>query len=107
MKKILLICFLSVLNGCTKQPDQNNKQTTAEFDEADKKISEFLDILDNPNVSKEHQMNILCNDYPKIYELEYLPALIKLSSDVSKDKLMNDLKISTDYYSEKLNITCG
>jgi hypothetical protein len=45
-------------------------------------------------------------DYPKIYEHEYLPALLKLSNAEPKDKLMNDLKITTDYYSEKLNITC-
>lgn len=110
MKKILLICLVTtIFVGCQKQPEQvpkSNDSLEKSFAESDKKIGEFLDILDDPNANKELQRKVLCIDYPKIYEHEYLPALLKLSQAESKDKLMNDFKISKDYYSEKLNITC-
>lgn len=107
MKKILLICLITLIVGCEKKTENvDDKSAAIQFEKSDQKISEFLDILDNPNAIKDQHMKILCKDYPIVYEQEYLPALLKLSNDLSKDKLMNDLKISTDYYSEKLGISC-
>ena len=110
MKKILLICLVTtIFVGCQKQPEQvpeTNDSLEKIFEKGDKKIGEFLDILDDPHADKELQRKVLCTDYPKLYEHQYLPALLKLSNAEPKDKLMNDLKITTDYYSEKLNITC-
>lgn len=109
MKKILLICLAIMIVGCQKQPEQvpeSNDSLEKIFEKSDKKIGEFLDILDDPKADKELQRKVLCTDYPKVYEQEYLPALLKLSQAEPKDKLMNDFKISKDYYSEKLNITC-
>ena len=92
--------------GCQKQPEKVNESAEKSFEVSDKKIGKFLDILDDPKADKELQRKVLCTDYPKVYEQEYLPVLLKLSNAEPKDKLMNDLKITTDYYSEKLNITC-
>ena len=92
--------------GCQKQPEKVNEPDEKSFEESDKKIGKFLDILDDPSADIELQRKVLCYDYPKIYEHEYLPALLKLSQAEPKDKLMNDLKITTDYYSEKLGIIC-
>ncbi|MDM1021079.1 hypothetical protein QSV37_12315 [Acinetobacter sp. VNK23] len=50
---------------------------------------------------------MLCKDYPKLYESKYVPALLKLApKDYTKEKLMADLKVSTDYYADKLGISC-
>ena len=92
--------------GCQKQPEKVNESAEKSFEVSDKKIGKFLDILDDPKADKELQRKVLCTDYPKVYEQEYFPALLKLSQAEPRDKLMNDLKITTDYYSEKLNITC-
>lgn len=92
--------------GCQKQPEKVNESAEKSFEVSDKKIGKFLDILDDPKADKELQRKVLCTDYPKVYGQEYLPALLKLSQAEPRDKLMNDLKITTDYYSEKLNITC-
>lgn len=92
--------------GCEKQPEVQNGKATDKFDTADQKISGFLDLLDNPDADKDAQKKVLCEDYPKVYEKEYMPALMKLSTQDTKEKLLSDLKITTDYYSQKLGITC-
>lgn len=106
MKKILLICIAIMAVGCQKQPEKVDQSANKQFDESDKKIGEFLDILDDPKAAKEVQRKILCIDYPKVYEQEYLPALLKLSNAEPKEKLMDDFKITIDYYSDKLGIIC-
>lgn len=107
MKKLLLICLTTMIIGCEKQPEVQNEKASEKFDAADQKISEYLDLLDNPSSDKEAQKKVLCVDYPKVYEKEYMPALMKLSTQDTKEKLLNDLKITTDYYSQKLGITCN
>ena len=106
MKKILLICLTTMIVGCEKQSEIQNENASEKFDAADQKISGFLDLLDNPNADKEAQRKVLCEDYPKVYEKEYMPALMKLLTQDTKEKLLSDLKITTDYYSQKLGITC-
>lgn len=107
MKKILLICLVIMIVGCQKQPEKADQSASNQFDESDRKIGKFLDILDDPKADKELQRKVLCTDYPKVYEQEYLPAFLKLSDAEPKEKLMSDFKITTDYYSQKLEITCG
>lgn len=106
MKKILLICIAIMAIGCQKQPEKVDQSANKQLDESDKKIGKFLDILDDVNAAKEVQRKILCIDYPKVYEQEYLPALLKLSNAEPKEKLMSDFKITTKYYSQKLSIGC-
>ena len=106
MKKLILIFLTTMIIGCENQPEIQNENASEKFDAADQKISGFLDLLDNPNADKEAQKKVLCEDYPNLYEKEYMPALMKLSTQDTKEKLLNDLKITTDYYSQKLGITC-
>lgn len=106
MKKLILIFLTTMIIGCENQPEVQNENASDKFDAADQKISDFLDLLDNPNADKEAQKKVLCEDYPKVYEKEYMPALMKLSTQDTKEKLLYDLKITTDYYSQKLGITC-
>lgn len=109
--KILTLTVLTtIFVGCQKQPEQSGKEqvsAAAQFDASDKKIGEYLDILDDPKASKEEQTKILCEDYPKVYELDYMPALLKISpKDYTKEKLLSDFKVASDYYKEKLGVKC-
>ncbi|WP_335950711.1 hypothetical protein [Acinetobacter beijerinckii] len=108
--KILISTLLMIiLVGCQKQPEQKNEaiDSKVEFESIDQKITGYLDILDNPTSTREEQIKILCEDYPKTYEIEYVPALLALQPEsFKKDELMKELKISLDYYTDKLNINC-
>lgn len=110
--KILTLTVLTtIFVGCQKQPEQSGKEqvsAAAQFDASDKKIGEYLDILDDPKASKEEQTKILCENYPNVYESDYMPALLKISpKDDTKEKLLADLKVASDYYKEKLGIKCS
>ncbi|MCU4336164.1 MULTISPECIES: hypothetical protein [Acinetobacter] len=106
--RILSLGLISILFvGCNKQPEVKSEKAQESFEVVDNKISEYMDILDNPDTPKQEQTRVLCKDYPNLYESKYIPALLKLApKDYSKEKLMSDLKISTDYYAEKLDINC-
>lgn len=108
--KILISTMLMIiLVGCQKQPEQKNEaiDSKVEFESIDQKIIGYLDILDNPTSTREERIKVLCEDYPKTYEIEYVPALLTLQPEsFNKDELMKELKISLDYYTDKLNINC-
>lgn len=106
MKKLILICLITMIVGCQKQPEQTDVAATTQFEKADIKITGFLDLLDNPTADPTEQKKVLCVEYPAVYEHEYMPALLQLTEEESQENLLKDLKISTDYYKEKLDIVC-
>ncbi|WP_427834354.1 hypothetical protein [Acinetobacter radioresistens] len=86
----------------------NEPAVTAEFDQADKKITDFLDQLDHPNTSQERRTQIICKDYPVVYKNEYIPALLKLSpNEYTEPKLLQDMKIALNYYVQKDKVICN
>lgn len=108
MKKLILICIFAVIAGCQKQPEKVEESVSVQFEEADMKITTFLDLLDNPEADKAEQKEVLCVEYPSVYEKEYMPALLELSpNDYTQESLLNDLIVATDYYKEKLDIQCS
>ncbi|MCH7330230.1 hypothetical protein [Acinetobacter modestus] len=107
---LTLILFTTFVSGCQKQPetkltDADHSKVEAQFNESDKKIGEYLDVLDDPKASKELKTKIICEDYPWLYNSVYMPALLKLSpKDNNEMSLKKDLKLATDYYANKLSI---
>ncbi|MDH0032563.1 MULTISPECIES: hypothetical protein [unclassified Acinetobacter] len=106
--KTLALITLSLLTiGCQKQSHVPDPKATAQFEAADKKIGEYLDLLDNPNASKDEQKEVLCEEYPSTYEKDYVPALLKLEpGNYTKEGLQKDFKIVFDSYLKKLDIKC-
>ena len=105
--KTLALITLSLLTiGCQKQHVTDPK-ATAQIEAADKKIGEYLDLLDNPNADREEQRKVLCEEYPSTYEKDYVPALLKLEpGNYTKEGLQKDFKIVFDSYLKKLDIKC-
>lgn len=113
-KIALSLLFTLIMTGCQKQPEQattaepsNDPAVTVQFEQADQKISDFLDQLDDPNTSRERRAQIICKDYPAVYKNEYMPALLKLSPDeYTEPQLLQDMKIALDYYVQKDKVIC-
>ncbi|MEQ1143608.1 hypothetical protein [Acinetobacter soli] len=88
-----------------KAPKAINYQ--AQFEQSDKQISHFMDLLDNPNTSQTQRVQILCVDWPNVYKSEYIPALVHLKpNQFNETKLLAELRTATDYYKEGSGIVC-
>lgn len=111
--KFLVLSIILVTSACSKRPEQlaiessNDSAVTVQFEKADQKISDFLDELDDHDTSQERRTQIICKDYPAVYKNEYMPALLKLSSDeYTEPQLLQDMKIALDYYVQKDKVIC-
>ena len=112
-KNLLATLFFIFLTGCVKQREQallepsTNQTITAQFENSNDKLHQFLDQLDDPNTAQDVRIQILCKDYPTEYKNNYMPALMKLSpGEYTEGKLINDLDIALGYYKKKDNIQC-
>lgn len=97
-----------MLFGCQKeQPETKvDSQVTQQFEQADKKISQYLDALDNPTTPKGQSIKIICEDYPKVYKEDYVPTLLKLSPAYTEQGLQKDLDSALNFYKQKLGVEC-
>jgi hypothetical protein len=107
---ILTLVTLIAFTGCSKQESDiptTDKNAATEFDKLDTIINGYLDKLDNPKTPIAERKQILCIDYPNIYNKEYAPLLLKnFPKDYTQAKLDQDLKLALDYYKGKDNIKC-
>lgn len=111
MKYITLITLLLSLAfaGCQKQPDEGvDPITTATaLENSDNILSKYIEKLDSEFTTQDVRIKILCRDYPREYEKNYMPNLLKLSPDeYSKVALLADMDLVLDHYKEKDAIQC-
>ena len=107
-KLLFTLVTLIVFTGCSKQesaPPVTDSDTSAQFEKLDAVIDGYLDKLDNPKTTMAESKQILCVDYPNVYNKEYAPLLLKnFPQDYTQAKLDQDLKLALDYYKGKDNI---
>ena len=110
IKTHLTLVLLVILSGCSKQESSvpvPDPDTSAQFEKLDAIIDGYLDKLDNPQTPIAERKQILCVDYPNVYNKEYSPLLLKhFPKDYTQAKLDQDLKLALDYYKGKDNIQC-
>ena len=116
IKILITTLLLIILTGCNNQSKVAEASNSTEidssientkFEKSDKKISKFLDQLDDPNTTQEARIQILCKDYPVEYKTNYMPSLLRLSpGEYTESTLIKDLDIALDYYKKKDNIQC-
>lgn len=113
-KVLTTLLLILVITGCQKEPAQATTSNTAQehsivsaqFEAADEKIGHFLDQLDSTDTPLEVRKQIICKEYPSVYNSEYVPALLQLSTDRSPEELKQDLKQALDFYKDKYKIKC-
>lgn len=110
IKILSTLVLFAILGGCSKQessPPVTDSDTSAQFEKLDAVIDGYLDKLDNPKTSMAERKQILCVDYPNVYNKEYAPLLLKnFPQDYTQAKLDQDLKSALDYYKGKNDIQC-
>ena len=110
IKTYLTLTLLAILSGCSKQesaPPVTDTDTSVRFEKLDAIINGYLDKLDDPKTALTERKQILCVDYPNVYNKEYAPLLLKhFPNEFTQVKLDQDLKLALDYYKGKDNIQC-
>ncbi|MFV5403970.1 hypothetical protein VXQ92_04450 [Acinetobacter sp. 228] len=111
MKTITLTALLLSLafTGCEKQPDEDIDPitTTTAFENSDNILSKYLEKLDSEFTTQDVRVKILCRDYPREYEKNYMPNLLKLSpGEYSEAVLLTDMDLVLDHYKAAHNIQC-
>ena len=111
MKTITLTILLLSLTftGCQEQPtkDIDPITTTAALENSDNILSKYIEKLDSEFTTQDVRVKILCRDYPREYEKNYMPNLLKLSpGEYSEVALLADMDLVLDHYKEKDSIQC-
>ena len=111
-KIFITTLFLISLTGCEKSKPTTSEPSsdttiTAQFEQSNDKIHQFIDQLDDPDTPQDVRIQILYKDYSTEYKTNYMPSLMKLSpGEYTEGKLINDLDIALGYYKKKDNIQC-
>src|SRR5690606_14281494 len=105
MKRITLTTLLLSLTftGCQKQPDEGVDPiaTATAFENSDNILSKYLEKLDSEFTTQDVRIKILCRDYPREYQKNYMPNLLKLSpGEYSEAVLLADMDLVLDHYKE-------
>lgn len=86
--------------------DLERGQLKKRFEAADKQVSHYLDQIENPKTSESKRKQILCQDYPRFYQNEYMPSLLKLSTQQTSTQLKSELEFVLNDYKVRYGITC-
>lgn len=111
MKRIILTTLLLSLafTGCQKQTAEDIDPiiSTAALENSDNILSKYIEKLDSEFTTQDVRIKILCRDYPREYEKNYIPNLLKLSpGEYSEAALRADMDLVLDHYKEKDAIQC-
>ncbi|WP_313390443.1 hypothetical protein [Acinetobacter sp.] len=111
MKTITLTTPLLCLafTGCEKQPteDIDPITTTAALENSDNILSKYIEKLESEFTTQDVRIKIICRDYPREYQKNYMPNLLKLSpGEYSEAVLLADMDLVLDHYKEKDAIQC-
>jgi hypothetical protein len=112
--------FISFAAGCEKKPFKEASEPPSienivhdthiadAFQQADDKITTLTDQIENPELSESQRHQVLCQDFPKTYKNEYIPALLALNSqDTNQAQLLAEMQFTLNYYQQQFNIKCS
>ena len=110
MKIIALTTLLLSLTfiGCqnTQPTEQELDEATTALEKSEKVLGIYIDKLDSEFTDENLRTQILCKDYPNEYEQNYVPNMLKLSSEYTETVLLTDLDRTLDHYKQRDQIQC-
>ena len=118
MKRTLCLAsaiFISFAAGCEKNDvivqstssSEPQTQSLSSFEQADNNITLLTDQIENTTLSKLQRQKLLCIEYPKTYQEQYMPAFLALQpADTSQEKLIQQMQFTLNYYQQRFDIKC-
>ena len=107
-----IITFIALLLSFTFTGWQQ-AQDTVDIDEAtialeksENILGTYIEKLDSEFTVKDVRAQIICKDYQYEYTQNYIPSMLKLSSEYTKSELLRDMNTTLDYYRSIENIQC-
>lgn len=97
----------STIAGC------QNSQAPFDIDEAaialeksENILGTYIEKLDSEFTVQNVRTQILCKDYQHEYTKNYMPNMLKLSSEYNESDLLRDMNITLNYYRSNEKIQC-
>ncbi len=90
----------------TNPQQQHNDNTKQAFDTADQHISQLMDRIEDPDTDANTRKQILCHDYPTAYQNQYIPALLKLSENSTRETLLSEFNFILTDYKNRYGVVC-
>ncbi|WP_257227219.1 hypothetical protein [Acinetobacter sp. YH16049] len=112
IKTMRIITFTALLlsftvAGCQKQLTNSEiDAATTALEKSEKVLGVYIDKLGSEFTDERLRVQILCKDYPSEYEKNYVPNMLKLSSEYTESELLRDMNTTLDHYRRNENIQC-
>lgn len=109
MKIITFIALLLsfTVTGCQQSQDTIDiDEVTIALEKSENILGTYIEKLDSEFIVKDVRAQIICKDYPYEYTQNYIPNMLKLSSEYTKSDLLRDMNTTLDYYRSIENIQC-
>lgn len=101
----LILSF--TITGCQKQLTNSEVDAAATaLEKSEKILGVYIDKLESEFTDERLRVQILCKDYPGEYEKNYVPNMLKLSSEYTESELLRDMNATLDHYRRNENIQC-
>ncbi|WKT72009.1 hypothetical protein Q3F87_09050 [Acinetobacter variabilis] len=111
MKHITFITLLLSLafTGYQKQQaaDVDLDAVTTALEKSDNILGVYIEKLNSEFTTQDVRIKIICRDYPREYQKNYMTNLLKLSpGEYSEATLLADMDVVLDHYKEIDAIQC-
>lgn len=109
MKIITFIALLLsfTVTGCQQSQDTVDiDEVTIALEKSENILGTYIEKLDSEFTVKDVRAQIICKDYQYEYTQNYIPSMLKLSSEYTKSELLRDMNTTLDYYRSIENIQC-
>lgn len=108
MKANLLSVLRLSFSDCAckrSQPEDKVKSIITSIQQSENALAGYINQLESDVISVETKKIILCEDYPREFENNFLSNMLKLeSSEYTKELLLKDPNLTLSYYKHFKNI---